>query len=81
MRVHFPHRQRFVENIGGWGVGRQRMRLEGDEWVGKEQRTVNVALCCGDTRWLASSIINFGLLWEQVTKHDLPLLYIRKEMY
>ena len=47
MRVHFPHSERFVENVGGWGVGGQRMKLEGSEWAYKERRKVNVAILVG----------------------------------
>jgi len=67
--------------LEGGGVGWQRMKLEGSEWAGKEQRTANVALCCGDTSWLVSRIIIFGLIWEQVTKHDLYTLYELNHVY
>jgi hypothetical protein len=80
VRVHFPHSKRFVENVGGWGVGGQRLKLEGGEWVGNERRKANVTLCCGDTSWLVSRIIIFDLLWEQVTKHDLSTLHVRNEL-
>jgi hypothetical protein len=43
------------------------------------QRTKNGE--CGDTSWLALRIFIFELLWEQVMKHDLPALHIRKQMY
>lgn len=61
-------------------MGGQGMKLEGSEWAGKEQRTANVALRCGDTSWLVSRIIIFGLIREQVTKHDLSTLHVRDEL-
>jgi len=35
---------------------------------------------CGDTSWLVSRIIIFGLIWEQVTKHDLTARHTRHEL-
>jgi hypothetical protein len=60
-------------DVKEWG----RIKSEGGEWADKEQRTVNnVAACCGDSSWLLSRIIIFGLIWRQVTQ----LLLFRNEV-